>query len=173
METVCQGEHSPPSIVDMLPLIDLKSTDESCVYSLLLFICEQAKQLGVNPCVTLDQLLWLKAVQIAHEQNLDIVCRLVGFHTQCSFMGAIGNVMAGSGIEQILTLVYGAETVQHVLSGKAYARAVCAHCLLERALMNQLLTEAMSSCEENDIMECEWDVIKAFVGDLYLYLYLN
>jgi len=41
MQTVCEGEHSPPA-VDMLPLIDLKSTDESCIYSILLFVCQQA-----------------------------------------------------------------------------------------------------------------------------------
>lgn len=48
MHTVCVGEHGPPAVVDMLLLIGLKSTDESCIYSILLFVCQQAKQLGVE-----------------------------------------------------------------------------------------------------------------------------
>jgi hypothetical protein len=36
-------------------------------------------------------------------------------------------------------VIYGADTVQHILSGKAYARAVRAHCLLQGALMTLLL----------------------------------
>ena len=41
--------------IQFLPIIDLKPTDENCIYSTLLFIIEQAKKVSVDvPCVTFD-----------------------------------------------------------------------------------------------------------------------
>ena len=47
--------------------------------------------------------------------------------------------MKGSGIEEVIGLVFGASTVEHVLSGKAYARAVRGHFLIHTALTDMLL----------------------------------
>jgi len=41
-----------------------------------------------------------------------------------NFLGVIGYVMKGSGIEELLGLLYGPSTVDHVMSGKAFARAL-------------------------------------------------
>ena len=51
------SEFSPKkSTVDFLPIIDLNSSNETCIYSTLRFIIEQAVKLGVKyPCVTFDQ----------------------------------------------------------------------------------------------------------------------
>ena len=68
--------------IKFLPIIDLNPNDESCIYSTLLFVIEQAKRMRVPvPCVTFDQPLWLKACGIIEEGDLDIVARLGGFHT--------------------------------------------------------------------------------------------
>ena len=54
--------HPPKSEIFMLPLIDLNSSDETCIYSTLCFIIDQAAKLNIEePCVTFDQPLWLKA----------------------------------------------------------------------------------------------------------------
>ena len=46
-----------------LPIINLKPTDESCIYSTLTFIESQAKILRIpTACATFEQPLWLKAV---------------------------------------------------------------------------------------------------------------
>ncbi len=37
---------------------------------------------------------------------MNIVCRLGGFHTMMSFMGSIGTMMKGSGLEEALGTVY-------------------------------------------------------------------
>ena len=37
-----------------------------------------------------------------------------------NFLGAVGHLMKSSGIEEVLGLVFGASTVEHVLSGEAY-----------------------------------------------------
>ena len=41
----------------------------------------------------------------------------------------------GSGLENSFELNYGPQTVGHILSGKAMSRAICAHFLLEAALI--------------------------------------
>ena len=140
MQSVCTGDHNPAAVIQMLPLIDLNPSDQSCIYSTLLFVQRQAKNLNiVNPCITFDQPLWLKAVAIIQAQKLNIVCRLGGFHMLMSFLGSIGHVMGGSGLETIFQLKYGPETVSHMISGKAVARAVRCHLLIEGALMIKLL----------------------------------
>ena len=68
-----------------------------------------------TPCVTFDQLLWLKAVEIIQAKPLNIVCRLGGFHTMMSFIGSIGSMMKGSGLEEALETVYGANAASHMI----------------------------------------------------------
>ena len=46
-----------------------------------------------------------------NDKNLNMICRLSGFHTLMSLLGSIGNYMAGSGIEQALALVYAPNTI--------------------------------------------------------------
>ena len=87
--------------VIMLPIIDLQPTNLNCIYSTLLFIRSQADKLSIKtPVVTFDQPLWYKASGIIANKGLNIVCRLGGFHTLMSFMGSIGYMMSGSGLEE-------------------------------------------------------------------------
>ena len=110
------------SKVAMLLLIDLQPSNETCIYSTLLFVKNQSKNLYVDvPCITFDLLLWYKANKIINDKNLNMVCRLGGFHTLMRFLGSIGTYMTGSGIEQALALVYAPITVNSFLTGKAYA----------------------------------------------------
>ena len=78
--------------------------------------------------VTCDQQpLWLKATGIIEHSNLAIVARLGGFHTVMSFLGAIGKIMKGSGLQVLLAEVYAEHSVEHILSGKAASRALRVH----------------------------------------------
>ena len=82
----------------MQPIIDLKPTDENCMFSMLKYIENQARELNIpDSCVTFDQPLWLLASQIIDVQNLRIANRLGGFHLLMSFLGSIGTLMNGSG----------------------------------------------------------------------------
>ena len=61
--------------------------------------------------VTFDQSLYWKAQQIVSRAESEsplknVVVRLGGFHLLMSFMGAIGNIMAGSGLEEIFSHLY-------------------------------------------------------------------
>jgi len=125
MQHVCVGEHPSVSEVHFLPIRDLNTSDNNCIYSTLAFIKQQAKQLNVvTPCVTFDQSLWVKAVKIIKASTMNIFYRLGGFHTLMSFLGSIGSLKAGSGLSNVLEISYGPNTVCHMMSGKAVGR-VC------------------------------------------------
>lgn len=51
-----------------------------------------------------------------------------------SFFGAIGYIIQGSGIKEVLSLIYAPNSLDKMLNGHAYARAVRAHTLLHLTL---------------------------------------
>jgi len=95
-----------------------------------------------NACVTFYQPLWLKAVEITKTAALnDIVYRLRGFHVMMSFLGSIKTVILGSGLEELMGFLYSADTVEHMLVGKAVSRALSAHLRIQSALTTLLLEQ--------------------------------
>ena len=61
-----------------------------------------------------------------------------------NFLGSIGNLMAGSGLQEVLQVVYASNTVNHMLSGKAVSRALRGHLLVDAALHTIFLADAYS-----------------------------
>ena len=59
-----------------------------------------------------------------------------------SFLGCTGHLMAGSGLEEVLELVYAKNAVGHMLSGKAVARAIRGNFLVDAALNALLVCSA-------------------------------
>ena len=57
-----------------------------------------------------------------------------------SFAGSLGSIMSGSGISDALKTVYGKVVVNNILSGKAIARSLRAHFMLESVLTNKLMS---------------------------------
>ena len=108
MQVASSNRDSPEkSEIHLLPLIDLNPSNNTCIYSTLRFVEEQASRLRVQtPCVTFDQPLWIKTVNIIKNKGLKIVCRLGGFHLPMSFFGSICTFMQGSGLEDVLSEVY-------------------------------------------------------------------
>ena len=103
-------------------MIDHNPTKEKCIYSTLLFIQEQAKILNiVTPFITFDQPLLLKTVEITKSKSTNVVCKLGGFHL----------LMKTS---ELFHVVYRSATAVHMMSGKAYTRALRAHFLVQSAL---------------------------------------
>ena len=97
MQAVSIANHPPQTAIAMLPIIDINPSDYTCLYSTLLYVIDQSKKLGmITPCVTFDQPLWFKA------KSLDIVVCLGGFHTLMSFVGAVGSLIVGSGLSELL-----------------------------------------------------------------------
>ena len=53
-----------------------------------------------------------------------IVLKLGGSHMEMSFLGCIGHLMAGSGLKDVLEVVYASNVVEEILTGKSVLRAV-------------------------------------------------
>ena len=143
MQMVCEGHYPGQSKIAFLSVIDLQPTVMTCVYSTLSFICDHAKRYSVTPIVTFDQPLWWKAMIIVTNEPetsdlKSVVLRLGGLHIEMSFLGCIGHVMSGSGLKEVLELVYATNAVGHMLSSKALARAVRGHILVD-SVLNALL----------------------------------
>ena len=88
-----------------LPMIDMDPNNLSCVYK---FLSAHAFGYSVFPMATFHQPLWLKAFTMveSHKELQPAVIRLGGFHTLMSYLGSIGHLMAGSGLDKVLELVY-------------------------------------------------------------------
>ena len=142
-----------------LPMIDLTPSDPTCVRSTLEYVSDHAARHNTTPVLTFDQQLWWIANMVIEAQQSDsplrqIVLILGGFHTEMSFLGSIGSIMAGSGLKDVLSQVYAEGSVDQMLSGKAVARAFRSHLLVDCAL-NTIATAQMCSvsvpkvCEES------------------------
>lgn len=68
------------------------------------------------------------------EECSNVVVRLGAFHPEMSYIRSIGRIMSGSGLREILNLLYAPNAVSHVLSGKAISRAVRTMMLLDTAM---------------------------------------
>ena len=149
MQLVLQGDHPGKSSVVFLPMIDMKPSDNTCIYSTLKFLSEHAQKHNVHtPIVTFDQPLWWKAYNLIQTEPFsstihNVVVRLGGLHTEMSFIGAIGHLMAESGLKELLELVYASNAVDHILTGKAIARAVRGHFLVDAALNTLIYAAAL------------------------------
>ena len=152
MSKLSSNDVIPKSIVTMLPIISLDATDMNALSSRLSFISDQSKNVDlVNPpTVTFDQPLNVKAVKIALSMNMYIIVRLGGFHQLMSFLGSIGCVMEGSGLENALGTVYVPLTVVHMLTGMAYSRATRGHISGSSPLISRLLEEFWSDLTDEE-----------------------
>ena len=104
MQAINQGNHPRKSPVTLLSMIDMDPSDISRVYSTLKYVAEEARRHDVTPVLTFDQTLWWKAqlviaCELANSYLRHIVLRLGEFHTEMSFLGSIGHITAGSGLQ--------------------------------------------------------------------------
>ena len=61
---------------------------------------------------------------------------------QMSVLGSIGHLMAGSGLQELLEVVFAVNAVRYMLTGKAISRAVRGHMLVDAALNTILVAKA-------------------------------
>ncbi|MES9880176.1 MAG: hypothetical protein ABW185_04765 [Sedimenticola sp.] len=141
-QTVMKQGTYEVSRIDVLPFINLNPNHPDTLYSALSYAQDLSLKykLGVAP-VTFDQPLYQKAaeiVQASPELNM-LVVRLGGVHLMMSYMGAIGHIMSESGLAVQWETVYAPNTVKHMLTGHAYARALRAHMLSVSSLVGKML----------------------------------
>lgn len=103
--------------------------------------CENIKQ---QTCyVTFDQPLDIRARIIVNDQKYltNIVVRLGGFHLLMSFLGAVGYIMSGSGLQELWLIIYAQKSTEKMISGHHYSRSLRAHFLTHLALSKLILNE--------------------------------
>lgn len=155
MNMVMKGTYPGKSNITFLPMIDLNPNDMTCIYSTLQYTSKLARQFNRTPVITFDQPLYWKAFTIICNENEEsslksIVLRLGGFHLEMSYLGAIGNIMKGSGLQEVLERVYAPNAVVRMLSGKAVARAVRGHLLVDTAVHAMLASKIYAFPVETD-----------------------
>ena len=155
MHMVQNGNYPGQSSVVYLPMLDLNPSDMSCVYSTLHYVAVHARKLNMTPIVTFDQPLFWKALCIVTNEPdtseiKSVIVRLGCFHTEMSFLGCIGHLMENSGLEELLGTVYAPNSVSHMLSGKAAARAIRGHFLIDDALNAILVKDVILSSEQRE-----------------------
>ena len=64
---------------------------------------------------------------------------------EMSFLGSIGHLMAGSGLKELLEMIYAPNSVVHITTGKAISRAVHAHLLMDGVLNALLLSKSLDT----------------------------
>ena len=74
------------SVITMLPVINLHTTDTTALYSLLSFVTDQSSKLNVpSPSTIFDQPFYVKAFNIVSSMNMNIFVHLGGFHQLMSY----------------------------------------------------------------------------------------
>ena len=149
MQMIHQGDHPQLSSAMFPPMIDLDPNDPTLIYSTLNYVCNHARKHRCTPVTTFDQPLWWKAHMIVESQPdsselHSVVVRLGDVHAVMSFLGSIGHLMKGSGIKNLLQVIYASNTVDHILSGKAVSRAVRGHCIVDASLLSLLAAKVIS-----------------------------
>ena len=115
--------HPGQSSIRYLPMIDMYSGDKTCILSTLELICDLASKHNLAPVVTFDQTLYWKAAEIIEDSpsgsHLKSIVLLLGcFHTFMNLLRAIGTLIKGTGLEDILGSVYGENNLAHMMTGK-------------------------------------------------------
>jgi hypothetical protein len=145
MSAVSVGDHPGKVTISFLPILDLNPSDMTCIYSVLIFISEQAKHLHIEtPVVTFDQPLWVKAMEIVTAKAMPIVLILGGFHLMMSYLNNIDTIMKVSGLSEAFQTIYSRNAVDYMMSGKSISRAQRGHLLVESALTVKFLRQFIS-----------------------------
>lgn len=154
MNILTKGVYSEKTKIVPLPFINAPPSNYNTVFTALTYaadLCEKVNQHSV--IVTFDQPLYWKAREIVASAPADsriskCIVRLGGFHLLMSYIGCIGYLMGGSGLKELLSTVYAPVSVDEMLQGLAFARAVRGHLLVQTALSNIVLDNIEITDEE-------------------------
>ena len=166
MEKITEGKTEYRiSGISFVPFINAPPSDYHTLYTAAVEAMKKTQYHNMKTCIlTFDQPLYIKMIDIINTGSLEreklpqelhlnlpydikIIARLGGFHTVMSYMGFIGYTMAGSGLKELLCEVYAEKTVDHILTGHAYSRAVRAHTLVQEAFASLIFADL----EKNDV----------------------
>ena len=102
-----------------LPMIDMDPTNMSCIF----LNSSLALRYGATPVLILtNPVVESQATEVIDNEPPDcvprsIVLRVGGFQTEMSFLGCMGRLTAGSGLQQLLEVVFAQNSLTYMLSG--------------------------------------------------------
>lgn len=155
MEALTHEESFDTSRITCLPFIQGPPSNNATIYTALKNSVEECSRINQQTVfVTFDQPLYFKARAIvAGLQNdpdspmKNVVVRLGGFHLFMSYLGAIGYVISGSGLEDLWSVAHASESMKKMMTGHSFARSVRAHILSFTALA-EVICNGMASKKE-------------------------
>lgn len=153
------------SKVDYMPPVNAPITENATVQHIIRV--SQAASREINQeytIVTFDLAVAKKAYAIVWQDSCsfrDVIIRLGVFHTTCAYLGVLGKRMRSSGFEDILieSGICASGSIEKVMSGKHYNRAMHVHKTMLEALERLLLQKYETTVgellrgEARDIME--------------------
>ena len=133
-----------------LPLIDMPPSHPDTIMTGIIKAQEVTKSLGQDFVVfTCDLQLYKVAQEVkwAYPKRFEnIILRLGGMHSLMSFVGAIGTLMADSGLADIMLDVFGG--VSKMLTGKKFPQNVRAMRLVAEAVLQSTLQDQVPETAE-------------------------
>lgn len=122
------------------------------MYTALVTTSQIVLKESMKTCIiTFDQPLYIKARDIVETKIFDqilMIMRLGDFHLLMSFLGCIGEIMGGFGLKDVLCLIFAEGSVDKILNGHSYARAVQTHIILQQALSLLIFEELKNDSVE-------------------------
>jgi hypothetical protein len=154
------SEYRPEySVVLYAPIVDAKPSDMSTVYTTMRRCQEMTKSLGQAYSIqTFDQQLYAIAKQVewAKQDTFKTthILRLGGFRAMSCFVASISKLWGDGGLKDLLieSSVYAAGSVEQMITGKQFNRAIRALTLVYEALSSLWLSAFFEWCRENDIL---------------------
>ena len=70
------------------------------------------------------------------------------FHTFMNLLGAIGTLMEGTGLKNILEVVYGENAEVHMMTGKSVQRSFRGHLLVDKCLNHMIVSDIVDDSPE-------------------------
>ncbi len=117
------------------------SGNKTCILSTLEFL--------VTQIITFDQPLYSKAAEIiidAPQNDLKDTILMVGcFLTFMNLLGAIGTLMEGTGLQSILEVAYGENTVVQMMTGKSVQRSFHGHLVVDKSLNHMIISDMVKN----------------------------
>jgi hypothetical protein len=135
---------SPQSIVGYLPIIPAPAHEMDTIATVLIRCQTIAKHLGQpHVVITFDEALYCKAKELTwHNPDdfMNVIVRLGGFHIGLNFLKTVGKHFRDSGLAEAMyeSKVYSETTVNKIMDGKSWNRAVRAHKLMTEAFWRLL-----------------------------------
>ena len=123
-------DRSEYSVTSYPPVVDSKPSDMNTVFTTMKKCLDMCKAIGQEHAIqTFDQQLYAIAQQVKWSlpNTFDThILRIGGFHTLSCFIASVGKLCGDGGLRDLLvdSSVYAAATVDQMLSGKQFNRAV-------------------------------------------------